>query len=258
MFRMICISLIYIFIGISTPAWADDEQDIRELISKAFESGMKGDISAIISCYAPGYVMYIQRSADPNDMVVQINGFEEFRSYFEKNAPKIPDGIKLEILHVSIKGDKAVATTRYNITPMPSRNMWMVSKVDGKWLIASNVTTIDLPSSGSKPSTTDSSGKPNSTEAFTILYQIINLENTFFNTNAKYVNFPAGANCPAIGFGQSPNSTLRFTYSFQDSIATAAEKVDTNGDGAADDSLMLSVTMNKTAGKGTVGNPLSW
>jgi ketosteroid isomerase-like protein len=262
MFRMICISLIYIFIGISTPAWADDEQDIRDLITKANELGMKGDIAAIMSCFAPGYVMYTQRSADPNDIVVQINGSDEFRSMFEKNAQKTLPGIKLEILHVSIKGDKAVATTRYliagNTTPIPSqRNMLMVGKVDGKWLITSNITTVDLPSSGSTLTPTDSSAKTKTTEATVILGQIITLERANYKRNGSYVNFPAGANCPQIGFA-APTGSTRFTYSFQDSIATAAEKVDTNGDGAADDSLMLSVTNNMTVGAGTVGDPLSW
>jgi prepilin-type N-terminal cleavage/methylation domain-containing protein len=102
-------------------------------------------------------------------------------------------------------------------------------------------------------------GKTKTTEATTILGQIITLENANFTTNSSYVNFAAGANCPTIGFtAPTPGPSTRFTYSFTDSIATAAEVVDTNGDGAIDDSLMLSVTMNKTAGAGTAGDPLTW
>jgi hypothetical protein len=276
MFRMSCISLIYIFIAFSSPTWADDEQDIRNLIKREHESSLKGDIAAVMSCFAPGYVMYMQHSDDPrdigfamylhgsddpDDIVVQINGFEELRSYVEKNAQSTAPVIILEIEHVSIKGDKAVATARYRytITIMPrDRTIWMVSKVDGKWLITSSVTTIELSSSGSNPTATDSEGKTKSIEAKVIIGQIITLERAYYKTNGRYVDFPAGANCPPIGYTAPTGSTVRFTYSFRDSVATAMEVVDTNGDGAADDSLMLSVTNNMTVGAGTVGDPLSW
>lgn len=101
-------------------------------------------------------------------------------------------------------------------------------------------------------------GKTKTTEAKTILGQIIQLENTYWSTNSSYQNFAAGANCPEIGFTAPTGSSVRFTYSFADSIATAMEVVDTNGDGAIDDSLMLSVTQAKSAGAGTTGDPLSW
>jgi prepilin-type N-terminal cleavage/methylation domain-containing protein len=101
-------------------------------------------------------------------------------------------------------------------------------------------------------------GKTKTAEAKTILGSIIQLETTYWNTNSSYVNFTAGNSCPQIGFNKPEGANVRFTYSFADSIATAAEAVDTNGDGAIDDSLMLSVTQNKTAGAGTAGDPLTW
>jgi prepilin-type N-terminal cleavage/methylation domain-containing protein len=109
------------------------------------------------------------------------------------------------------------------------------------------------------PKFTNLIGKTKTTEAKTILGSIIQLENVYWNTNSAYVNFAAGLNCAEIGFtAPPPSASVRFTYSFLDSIATAMEVIDTNGDGAIDDSLMLSVTMNKTAGTGTTGDALSW
>jgi type IV pilus assembly protein PilE len=103
-------------------------------------------------------------------------------------------------------------------------------------------------------------GKTKTVEAKNILGSIIQLENTYFNTNSLYQNFTAGTDCPQIGFTAPAGSGVRFTYSFLDSIATAMEVVDTNGDGAIDDSLMLSVTNAKTAGAGTTGtgSVLTW
>ena len=244
MFRTISIPLLVIYIAFSAPTWADDAQEIRDLITKENISCQKGDIVAIMSCYAPDYVMYIQSATNPDDILVAINGSNDLRTNY---AEKGKDKLSLEIRHVSIKGDKAVAIARYlSNTPIGSHHtIWMVAKIEGKWLITSAIVTP-----------TDFTEKTKTTEAKTILGQIIQLEKTFWNLNGSFVNFAPGANCPQIGFVQPIN--YRFTYSFKDSIATAAEIVDTNGDGAADDSLMLSVTMNKTAGKGTVGDPLSW
>lgn len=101
-------------------------------------------------------------------------------------------------------------------------------------------------------------GKTKTAEASSVLGQIITLETTYFNTSNAYVDFAAGANCPEIGFTAPAGATVRFTYSFADSLARAMEVVNTNGDGAADDYLELSVTQNKTAGAGTAGDPLTW
>jgi prepilin-type N-terminal cleavage/methylation domain-containing protein len=102
-------------------------------------------------------------------------------------------------------------------------------------------------------------GKTKTTEAKSVLGSIIQLENTYWNTNSAYVDFVALASCPEIGFTPpAPGESTRFEYSFADSIATAMEVIDTNGDGAIDDSLMLSVTNNRTNGAGTTGDPLTW
>ncbi|MFA6471355.1 MAG: prepilin-type N-terminal cleavage/methylation domain-containing protein [Candidatus Latescibacterota bacterium] len=104
-------------------------------------------------------------------------------------------------------------------------------------------------------------GKAKSTEAQTILGQIITGEKSYFLANdGTYKNFSgshtAGDACPEISFQQPENA--RYYYGFADSLATAYERVDTNGDGAADDTLILSLTGAKTAGAGTAGDPLAW
>jgi prepilin-type N-terminal cleavage/methylation domain-containing protein len=104
-------------------------------------------------------------------------------------------------------------------------------------------------------------GKAKSTEAQTVLGQIVTGEKSYFLAHdSAYINFAgshtAGDNCPEISFQQPDNA--RFFYGFADSLATAYERVDTNSDGAVDDTLILSISGAKSAGAGTTGDPLSW
>ena len=99
------------------------------------------------------------------------------------------------------------------------------------------------------------------TEARQILNQIIDLEQTYYKMSNQYVAFAEGADCAAVGFTQPEIAKRRFEYKFEivgaapfnDSIATATENVDVNGDGDIDDGLSLTVA----AVEGTV-NDLSW
>ena len=82
-------------------------------------------------------------------------------------------------------------------------------------------------------------------EAKQIIGQIIGLEKTYYFTNAKYVPFAFGENCPSIGFAQPGNA--RFTYAFTGVTAQAREIVDMNGDGDTDDGITLSTTGERGA-----------
>ncbi len=101
-------------------------------------------------------------------------------------------------------------------------------------------------------------GKNNAAEAKQILEQIIKLENEHWNTHNTFVNFKRGDSCSEIGFTVPVGQTVQFEYDFIDSLATAYELVDTNGDGAADDGLILSVTMRRDKLAGAVGDDLAW
>lgn len=75
-------------------------------------------------------------------------------------------------------------------------------------------------------------------EAKQILGQIMGLEKTYYYTNARYVTFAFGEDCPSIGFAQPGNA--RFTYAFTGDTAQAREIVDMNGDGDTVDGITLS------------------
>ena len=87
------------------------------------------------------------------------------------------------------------------------------------------------------------------TEAKNILNQIINMEKTYYMMTSQYEAFAEGADCNAIDFTQPDATSRRFEYKFEvvgaapfnDSIATATENVDVNGDGDTDDGLTLTV-----------------
>lgn len=95
----------------------------------------------------------------------------------------------------------------------------------------------------------------NITEAKVILRQIINLENSYFNTNGEYIDFDSGEDCVSIGFAAPDAETARFKYAFVDSIAIAVEVVDVNDDGDTEDGLTLSV--NELEGI-VAGSNINW
>ncbi len=92
-------------------------------------------------------------------------------------------------------------------------------------------------------------GKTKVTEAKTILRSIINLEQAYYMQQSAYQAFVDDADAPLVGFEQPSEASSRFNYKFDivgaapfdQSIATATEEVDVNGDGDIDDGLTLSV-----------------
>ncbi len=98
------------------------------------------------------------------------------------------------------------------------------------------------------------------TEAKQILRQIINLEKSYYLSESTYKAFVAGAAQSDIGFEQPDDA--KFTYSFaldagnlDDSMATALEIADVNGNGVSDtDGLTLQIDGDQ----GTVGADMTW
>ena len=98
------------------------------------------------------------------------------------------------------------------------------------------------------------------TEAKTMLRQIVNLQTTYYQINSEYVAFAAAADETTIGFEQPDAATRRFEYSFAtdatftaaNSIATATENQDVNGDGDAVDTMTLNMAGTQAATGGLV------
>ena len=89
--------------------------------------------------------------------------------------------------------------------------------------------------------------KAKSTEAKSILNQIISLEVSYYYSNSAYVAFD-NVDVSAIDF-QLP-SNAKFDYKFVDNgdgtgLATATENVDLNGDGDITDGLTLDTDKNR-------------
>ncbi len=103
-------------------------------------------------------------------------------------------------------------------------------------------------------------GKTKLTEAKTVLRQIVNLQTTYYQINSEYVTFAAGTNEPNIGFEQPDVNTRRFEYSFAtdatftaaNSIATALENEDVNGDGDTVDTMTLAIDGTEASTGGLV------
>ncbi len=98
-------------------------------------------------------------------------------------------------------------------------------------------------------------------EAKSILNQIIDLEQTYYNMYSAYVAFNEGQDAPQVDFTQPSPAKRRFEYKFEivgaapfdQSLATATENQDINGDGDTDDGLTLSVSEVQD-----VVNDMSW
>ena len=124
------------------------------------------------------------------------------------------------------------------------------------------VIIIGLLASIAIPKFSNMIGKTKTTEAKTILGDIIKLEEAYYYAETAYADFNAAldaeVNCPEIGF--SFPTTARFYYGFVGATTTASakEKEDVNGDGAADDTLTLTIARVKGFVAGTAGDDLAW
>ena len=150
--RFVALFAVIAYFVVSAPAWADDAQDIRNLIIKENVSCLKADAESIVSCYAPGVTIYWQFSDDPEDVLLYVNGLDELRTIYAAEAKKQASiEPRCEVRHVSIRGDKGVAVSRHwkivNNYPMGTHHsMWMVAKIKGQWLITSAIVVkSDLP-----------------------------------------------------------------------------------------------------------------
>jgi len=115
------------------------------------------------------------------------------------------------------------------------------------------VVIIGILASIAIPKFTSLISKTKVTEAKTMLRQIINLEKTNYMSTNQYEAFAYDVSSPQIGYEAPDITSARFMYMFViagaaadnppfgDSIATALERVDVNGDGDMADGLTLDI-----------------
>ena len=105
-------------------------------------------------------------------------------------------------------------------------------------------------------------GKTKTTEAKSMLGDIIKLEKAYYYTASAYADFNAAldaeVNCPEIGFSFPDGSRFYYGFVGASSTASAKEQEDVNGDGVADDTLTLTILGVKSAVAGTAGDDLAW
>ncbi|MBT4483090.1 MAG: prepilin-type N-terminal cleavage/methylation domain-containing protein [Candidatus Latescibacteria bacterium] len=105
-------------------------------------------------------------------------------------------------------------------------------------------------------------GKTKTTEAKQMLGEIVKMEKSYYYAESSYADFNAAldaeVNCPEIGFSFPDNSRFYYGFVGATTLASAKEQEDVNGDGAADDTLTLTIAGVKAAVAGTAGDDLAW
>lgn len=144
-------------LGLFAPAWAgesEDVQQVRNLLYKEQQSFIKGDVDQLLSCYAPDVVGH-GWGPDPAIWRVDIIGLDSLRTQYGGNAKKTAawwarhpewDGGN-EVLHVHVKGARAIALTKHWGTVPDStaretifnthQTLWLLAKREGAWKITS-------------------------------------------------------------------------------------------------------------------------
>lgn len=144
-----------IILALFTSAWAGesaDVQQVRALLYKEQQSYIKGDVDQLVSCYAPDFVGH-GGGPDPAIWQVGIIGLDSLRTQYGGSAKKAAawwarhpewDGGS-EVLHVHVKGDRAIALTKHwgSVPDSTAREtifnthqtVWLLAKRNGEWKI---------------------------------------------------------------------------------------------------------------------------
>lgn len=151
-----------ILIASVTAAWAaetKDVQQVRDLLYKEQDSYMKGDVDQLVSCYAPDFVGH-GWGPDPGIWRVDVVGLDSLRAGYGANAARAAEWLARhpemdggnEVIHVHVKGDRAIALTKHWSSVPDStarRNLfhkhqtvWLLARRDGAWKITSFIAGI--------------------------------------------------------------------------------------------------------------------
>ncbi|MBN1293731.1 MAG: DUF4440 domain-containing protein [Candidatus Latescibacteria bacterium] len=130
-------------------AHADDAQDIRDLIIKESVGHHKGDTEQIMLCFAPDAILCWQMTDDPEDLLIWAAGLKEIREKYASRAHKRENiDPTLEVRHVHVYGDNAVAVSRHwkmgesDIIEGTHHSVWMLKKINGQWKISCAIAAV--------------------------------------------------------------------------------------------------------------------
>ena len=145
-----------------TATWAaesKDVQQVRDLLYQEQASYMKGDVDGLMACYAPDFVGY-GSGPDPLTWQVAVIGRDSLRSGYGASAVAAAEWAARhperrssnEVMHVAVKGERALAVTRHvsSIADTTRRHtirndhqtVWLLRKRDGEWKIGSFIVGV--------------------------------------------------------------------------------------------------------------------
>lgn len=154
MFPSVVVAILIASITATRAAESKDVQQVRELLYKEQESYIKGDVDQLVSCFAPDFVAH-GGGPDPEIWRVMIVGLDSLKAQYGGGAtraaawlarhPELESGN--EVLHVHVKGDRAIALTKHwsSVPDSTARQtifqkhqtVWMLAKREGAWKITS-------------------------------------------------------------------------------------------------------------------------
>lgn len=154
MFTSVVVTILLASITATWAAESKDVQQVQDLLYKEQDSYMKGDVNQLVSCYAPDFVAH-GWGPDPEIWGVGIIGLDSLRAQYGAGAtrsaawlarhPEVASGN--EVVHVHVKGDRAIALTKHwsSIPDSTAREtifqkhqtVWLLARRDGAWKITS-------------------------------------------------------------------------------------------------------------------------
>ena len=116
------------------PLFASDEDEIRAVVGKYFESHATGNAAPLAEAFHPTWTMMSVR-----DGALATRTLEQYTSGFTGKAPADEAQRKRSIEQIDITGNAAMAKIRLDYPAATLTDYMLLLKIDGKWQVVSKI-----------------------------------------------------------------------------------------------------------------------
>jgi hypothetical protein len=116
------------------PLFATDEEEIRAVVGKYFESHATGAAAPLTEAFHPSWTMMSVR-----DGALATRTLEQYTSGFTGNAPADEAKRKRSIEQIDVTGNAAMAKIRLDYPAATLTDYMLLLKIDGRWQVVSKI-----------------------------------------------------------------------------------------------------------------------